>query len=140
MYYIGRIPSEAMIGARNMMPDKHKELHEWHQQQLLITDWNFEGELIKYCRADVELLSKGIPSFREMYITKLDTDPFRYTTLATLCMNNYMHKFMPKDTSVGNSNFKHDSVVCREWLNYLNNENIKREVPIHAHNLSLIHI
>ena len=43
---------------------------------------------------------------------------------------------MPKDTIVGNSNSKHDSIVCREWLNYLINENIKREVPIHAHNIN----
>ena len=43
---------------------------------------------------------------------------------------------MPKDTIVGNSNSKQDSVVCREWLNYLNNDNIKREVPIHAYSIN----
>ena len=58
--YIGRIPSEAMFGAKNMMPDNYKEFHEWHKQQLHITDWNFKEELIKYCRADVELLSKAV--------------------------------------------------------------------------------
>ena len=43
---------------------------------------------------------------------------------------------MPKDLIVCNSNSKHDSVVCREWLNYLNNENIEREAPIHAYNIN----
>ena len=84
----------------------------------------------KYCRADVELLSKTVLKFRKMFIDKLDTDPFRYTTLASLCMSIYSNKFMPDKTIVGNNSNKQDSLVCREWLNYLNNDNIVPEVPI----------
>ena len=32
-------------------------------------------------------------------------------------------------TIVGNNSVKQDSLVCREWLNYLNNDNIVPEVP-----------
>ncbi len=49
----------------------------------------------KYCRADVELLSKTVLKFRKMFIDELDTDPFRYTTLASLCMSIYSNKFLP---------------------------------------------
>ena len=84
----------------------------------------------KYCRADVELSSKTVLKFRKMFIDKLDTDPFRYTTLASLCMSIYSNKFMPDKTIVGNNSNKQDSLVCREWLNYLNNDNIVPEVPI----------
>ena len=65
-----------------------------------------------------------------MFIDKLDTDPFRYTTLASLCMSIYCNKFMPDKTIVGNNSNKQDSLVCREWLNYLNNDNIVPEVPM----------
>ena len=60
----------------------------------------------------------------------LDTDPFRYTTLASLCMSIYLNKFLPEKKIVGNGAEKQDSIVCREWLNHLDNNNIRREVPI----------
>ena len=72
----------------------YNEFKEWHDNQLAITDWNFKDELIKYCRADVELLSKTILKCRKMFKENLDTDPFRYITLAVLTMSIYTNKFM----------------------------------------------
>ncbi len=112
------------------MPDNYKEFKTWHESQQNITDWSFKNEMVKYCRADVELLSKTVLKFRKMFKDNLDTDPFRYTTLASLCMSIYTNKFIPEKTIVGNSTAKKDSVVCREWLSYLNNKNIVREIPI----------
>ena len=44
-----------------MMPEEYdKHFKPWYDQQKDITDWSFKDELIKYCRADVELLSKTI--------------------------------------------------------------------------------
>ena len=45
-HYIGRIPSEAMFGAKKMMPDNYKEFYERHQQVLHRTDWNFKEKSI----------------------------------------------------------------------------------------------
>ena len=114
-----------------MMPDDYNDdFKPWYDQQQHITDWNFKEELIKYCKADVVVLSKTLLKFRKMFINNLDTDPFRYTTLASLCMGIYLNKFLPEKTIVGNNTDKQDSIVCREWLNYLNDSNICREVPI----------
>ena len=114
-----------------MMPDDYeKDFKPWLEQQHNITDWNFKEEFKKYCTADVVLLSKTILKFRKMFKDNLDTDPFRYTTLASLCMSIYLNKFLPEQTTVGNNTDKQDSIVCREWLNHLNNNNICREVPI----------
>ena len=113
-----------------MMPKMHDDFVAWYKTQKDITDWNFKEELIKYCRADVELLSKAVLKFRQLFYEKLETDPFRYTTLPSLCMSIYKCKFMPENTIVGNSNSKQDSITCREWLSHLNNPKIQREVPI----------
>ena len=114
-----------------MNPEEYdKYFKPWYDQQKHITDWNVKTELIKYCRADVELLSKTVLYFRNLFKKQLDTDPFRYTTLASLCMSVYLNKFLPDKTFVGNSTTKQDSIICREWLNYLNNPYIKREVPL----------
>ena len=45
-------------------------------------------------------------------------------------MSVYLNKFLPDKTIVGNSTTKQDSIICREWLNYLNNPDIKREVNL----------
>ena len=114
-----------------MKEEEYKlEFKPWYNAQLKFTNWNFAEEMKKYCRADVELLSKTVLKFRSMFIENLDTDPFRSTTIASLCMNIYIHKFMPSKKIVGNNTNKKDSLVCREWLNYLNNDKIYREFPI----------
>ena len=129
--YVGKIPDEKEYGVKNMMVDEYeKDFKPWYNQQPSITDWSFKKEMKTYCRADVELLSKTVLKFRKMFIDKLDTDPFRYTTLASLCMDIYINKFMPEKTIVGNGSEKQASIVCREWLSHLNNNNICREVPI----------
>jgi hypothetical protein len=85
----------------------------------------------KYCVADVELFVKTVLKFREMFVEKLDVDPFRYVTLASLCMSIYVNKFMPEKTIVGND--LKGSVVCKEWLHFLNDLKLVPEVPIAIH-------
>ena len=96
----------------------------WYEEQQRITYWDFKKELIRYCRADVELLSKSVLAFREIYKLELDVDPFRYVTLA-ICMSIFIGNFVPdKKTIVGTSSDKKDGLVCREWLTHLNDEHI----------------
>ena len=87
--YVGKVPSEDMYGVRNMDADVYsKEFKPWYNKIVAgnKNDWSFRNEMVKYCRADVELLSKAVLSFRKMFKDKLDIDPFRYVTLASLCM------------------------------------------------------
>ena len=66
----------------------NKEFKPWYTKLVAENqnDWNFRDEMVKYCRADVELLSKAVLAFRIMFKDRLDIDPFRYVTLASLCM------------------------------------------------------
>ena len=45
---------------------KEKVFLPWYETQKNITDWNFKNEMVTYCRADVELLSKTVLKFRKM--------------------------------------------------------------------------
>ena len=76
--------------------------------------------MAKYCKADTELLSKSILVFRKMFKDKLDIDPFRYVTLASLCMAIFRGCFLPKKSIVANEQNKPVSTVSKEWLMYLN--------------------
>jgi hypothetical protein len=129
--YIGKIPSEDMFFAKNMMPKQYDEFKEWYDK----TDknkWNFKDEFINYCEADVIVLSKSILKFRKLFIedNKLNIDPFRYTTLASLCMAIYNNRFLPEKTIVGNGANKPTSKVCSEWLIHLDNKNLMPEIPL----------
>ena len=79
---------------------------------------NFKEELIKYCRADVVLLSKAVLKFRKLFLETVDTDPFRYVTLASLCMSIFRNRFMPENTIVSHATDKTVSRVSKEWLYY----------------------
>jgi G:T-mismatch repair DNA endonuclease (very short patch repair protein) len=85
--------------------------------------------MVKYCRAEVELLSKAVLKFRKMFLESLDVDPFRYVTLASLCMSIFLNKFLPENTIVSNSIDK-DSIIAREWLISLNDKKLIPEYPI----------
>ena len=83
--YVGCIPNEDMFGVQHMDPDEYeKNFLPWYNQQKDVKDWNFKHEMVKYCRADVELLSKAVLKFRKMFSETLDVDPFGYFTLASL--------------------------------------------------------
>ena len=94
--------------------------------------WNFQDEIQKYCRADTELLGKSVLKFRKMFKDKLDIDPWRYITLASLCMNIFRGCFLPEKTIVANEPNKPVSRTCKEWLTYLNDKDLEEESPIHV--------
>ena len=61
---------------------------------------------------------------------KLNIDPFRYTTLASLCMAIYTNRFLPEKTIVGNGANKPTSKVCSEWLIHLDDKDLLHEIPL----------
>ena len=91
--YIGKIPDEKYYGSNNMKPEDKVKFDKWYSENKEITNWNFQEEFNKYCSADVDLLSKSILKFRQIFKNTLDVDPFRYITLASLCKDIYLNKF-----------------------------------------------
>ena len=47
-------------------------------------------------KEDLSLLSKAVLKFRHLFKTLVDVDPWRYTTLASLCMAIYKGQFLPE--------------------------------------------
>ena len=131
--YIGKIPDETYYGSNNMKPEDKVKFDKWYSENKEITNWNFQEEFNKYCSADVDLLSKSILKFRQIFKDKLDVDPFRYITLASLCKDIYLNKFLPEKTIVGNAN-KNQSIESDEWLAYLNDKNLIPEKPLKVFN------
>ena len=114
------MPSEEMFFAKNMMPKQYDEFKEWYDK-IDKYNRNFKEEFIKYCIADVVVLANSVLNFRKLFVEdfKLNIDPFRYTTLSSLCMAIYNNRILPEKTIVGNGANKPCNKVCSEWLIHL---------------------
>ena len=100
---VGEIPDEDMYGAKNMGADTYNQQGKpWCDEIKSEPNWDFKHEMTTYYKADVELLKKSVLNLRQMFKGKLDIDPFRYVTLASLCMAIFRSCFLP-DKSIKQS-------------------------------------
>ena len=105
--YVGPIPCQDDYGVNYKKPAEREKFMTWHQEQVE-SDYvfDFQQEILKYCRSDVDILAECCKLYREMFRKATDTgndetglDPFdSATTIASYCMQVYRTKFLQKDT------------------------------------------
>ena len=105
--YVGPIPCQDDYGANYMKPEAREKFLTWHQEQVENNYvFDFQQEILKYCRSDVDILAECCKLYREMFMQVTDTtndetglDPFDSAiTIAAYCMQVYRTKFLKKDT------------------------------------------
>ena len=122
--YIGPIPCQADYGVNFMKPEARETFLAWHKEQVESNYlFDFEKEIIKYCRSDVDILRKCCMQFREMLREITGIDPFeKCLTIASYCHEVYRTNYLKKDTIAV---FQHDrqlktkqSNMAVKWLSY----------------------
>ena len=84
--------------------------------------FDFQKEILEYCRSDVDILRRGIMKLREDFIQLENIDLLRYITIASVCMTIYRSNYMPKKTIAivpeyaKTDNFSKMSII---WLDYI---------------------
>ena len=106
--YVGPMPCQDDYGVNYMKPAEREKFMAWHQEQVDNNYvFDFQKEILKYCRSDVDILAQCCKLYREMFrlATSMDgnietgLDPFdSATTIAAYCMEVYRTKFLQKDT------------------------------------------
>ena len=105
--YVGPIPCQDDYGVNYMKPEAREKFMTWHQEQVENNYvFDFQKEILKYCRSDVDILAQCCRLYRELFKKATDTgndetgiDPFdTATTIASYCMQVYRTKFLQKDT------------------------------------------
>ena len=105
--YVGPIPCQDDYGVNYMKPEAREKFMAWHQEQVENNYvFDFQQEILKYCRSDVDILAQCCKLYREMFRKATDTthddtglDPFDSAkTIASYCMQVYRTKFLKKDT------------------------------------------
>ena len=105
--YVGPMPCHDDYGANTMKPEAREKFMTWHQEQVVNNYvFDFQQEILKYCRSDVDIMAECCKLYREMFRKATDTthddtglDPFdTASTIASYCMQVYRTKFLKKDT------------------------------------------
>ena len=105
--YVGPIPCQDDYGANYMKPEAREKFLTWHQEQVENNYvFDFQEEILNYCRSDVDILAECCKLYRDMFMQVTDTthddtglDPFDSSiTIAAYCMQVYRTKFLQKDT------------------------------------------
>lgn len=116
--YVGPFPALEYYGYEMMSSKDRKLLSDWHRQQSGKV-FNFQDEILRYCRSDVDILRQGCLEFRKtmidattlkMQIVQPDescetsmtggVDPFDYITIAGACMGIYKTLFFTEHREV----------------------------------------
>ena len=76
--YVGPIPCQNDYGVNFMKPEAREAFIAWHKEQVENNYlFDFQKEILKYCRSDVDILRKCCLLFREMLRKETGIDPFR---------------------------------------------------------------
>ena len=127
--YIGTYPDKKYYGYEEMTKKDRKEFDTWYET-VKDKEFNFRKEMYEYCKSDVDILRRGCLKLRELFIKISGIDPFRYITIASVCMAIYRSQYLPENTigiytEIPTDNY---SIKAIKWLEYImmnNNINIK---------------
>lgn len=98
-----------------MTSGERKKLAQWHESKSSDI-FNFQEEMLKYCRSDVDILRRGCIAFRNTVIQATTVsevqpdgtlniitdgvDPFEFVTIASVCMGIFKTLFLAQRVKV----------------------------------------
>ena len=122
--YVGPMPCQDDYGVNFKKPAEREAFMNWYQEQVDNNYvFDFRHEILKYCRSDVDILTKCCLLYREMLKDQTGIDPFdKATTIASYCIQVYSTKFLKKDTIALLSQVdqlkRKQSHEALQWLSY----------------------
>ncbi|XP_049823876.1 uncharacterized protein LOC126265674 [Aethina tumida] len=131
--YVGPLPSAEFYGPNQMKPEDRHTFLNWHQEHQNDV-FNFQEEIVAYCKSDVEILMTACLSFRSMLLNECKVCPFtEATTIASACNKVFARNYLEADTIAviprgGYRLADNQSVIALQWL--LWEENV-RGITIH---------
>ena len=125
--YVGPVPALDYYMPETMSPEDKQALETWHQQQRNKV-FDFQKELVAYCKSDVRLLKQGCLTFKRLFETLTGFNPFEHITIASACnrdlrMNRMIPNSIASEPVRGWRNSINQSRVALEWLTWCAREN-----------------
>ncbi|KAI1308230.1 putative DNA polymerase [Halotydeus destructor] len=120
--YEGPIPEAKYFGVDTMQADDKKSFESWYAERSADpTPWNFEEEIVKYCRNDVEVLLLAVQKYRRQAIDETNIDPTtRKFTLAGVAHETFRACMLKKEaigiTPIAGYSTRNCSMSGKAWL------------------------
>ena len=123
--YVGPLPAKDYYMPETMSQDARKKFETWHNKQRADNVvFDFQKELVAYCRSDVRLLKEGCLVFKRLFEHHTSFNPFEQMTIASACNRDLRKNRMEPDTIASEPilgwrrNTNH-SKVSMEWLYFV---------------------
>ena len=88
--YVGLIPLKHYYDPDHMKLEKRKNFLTWYDERVAENYvFDFKKELVAYCRSDVDILRRGMMTFRDDFLKIGNIGPLQYITVALVCMALY---------------------------------------------------
>jgi len=118
--YVGPVPALDYYMPETMSPEGKQALEKWHQEQRdKEVVFDFQKELVEYCKSDVRLLKQGCLTFKRLFETLTGFNPFDHITIASACNRDLrMNRMIPNSIA---------SEPVRGWRNRVNHSNVALE-------------
>ena len=127
--YVGPIPPAPYYNPNGMNPKDKETFLAWHTTKKESNYvFNFQEQIVTYCRSDVDILRRCCLEFRELFHNVTDIDPFTTLTIASACHLVYRTNYLPKDTiaiipPLGYCPKNKQSLFAHKWLSYTAEKN-----------------
>ena len=127
--YVGNYPDKKYYGYEQMTKNNKEDFNIWYET-VKDQEFDFQKEMHKYCKSDVDILRRGCLTLRQLFLDISGIDPFQYVTIASVCTAIYRNEFLPENTigivnELGGDQY---SIKSIKWLKYISlreNINIK---------------
>ena len=123
--YVGPIPSLDYYMPETKSPEDKQALETWHQEQRANNMvFDFQQELLDYCKSDVWLLKQGCLTFKRLFEAQAGFNPFDHITIASACnMDLRRNRMIPNSiasepTLTWKKNNVNQSNEAIEWLTW----------------------
>jgi len=114
--YVDILPAIDYVMPESMAPKAQKWYQEQRNKKVV---FNFQKELVDYCKSDVRLLKQGCLTFKRFFETLAGFNPFEHITIASACNRDLrMNRMIPNSIA---------SEPTQGWRNRINQSRGGRE-------------
>ena len=89
--YVGLYPNPEEYGVDYMSTVERTAFLRWHHERSDAV-FDFRKEMKAYCRSDVDILRRACTQFRQLMMDATGVDPFKFVTIASVCMGIFKTK------------------------------------------------
>ena len=101
--YVGSLPPMEDYMYNTMKPSAREAFVKWYGEESARVEsgeyvFDFQRDIVSYCKSDVDILRRGCLSLRDLFIDVTGMDPFKKITIAGTCLQIFRSNFLHEGT------------------------------------------